>query len=98
VHDPLKLGAIQQVVGYFFAGKHFQRDAPRGCGHSGGFVGGHVTGGDGFQRLINDDSQAAHLTALIVDFFWRRNVLRRFRHEPWSIHAKSMDPSSDGVQ
>ena len=69
VHQPLKLRPVDQIERALFAGKHFERRAPRRRDHSGGFLGGQIAVGNRFHRQPNQYAQTPNAAAFFVDLF-----------------------------
>lgn len=64
--------AVNKVVRIFLAGKHFESNTAGGGDHSRGFFRSEVARGDGVERQMHQDSQAADASAFLVDFRLRR--------------------------
>jgi hypothetical protein len=69
VHQALKFWPVKQVERGFFAGEELEGDAARSGYHSSRFLCGEIAAGDGVERQVNEDSETAHPSAFLVNFF-----------------------------
>jgi len=72
VHYALEFGTVDEIEGALFAGKHIERQTPSSRSHGSGFLRRKAARCDGIQRQINQNPQAPHAPAFVVNFVLRR--------------------------